>query len=209
MRAAAIKTFSCTDRPLNTFGTCVLMPTPRRAISLGLRAGDVLAAEPDRPRTWCKLACQHLEERALARAVRADQATQFQFTQREIDRFDGSDAAEAHRRGAGFEQRNGHGRTRLRARRSGRRGRTMLEQSLRAAASQPARRLVAPAVRMPPASTPSIRLAFERLLRADQLIRYCIANGAEDRSEQCSQAAEQDEDDYLRGLRQAEHGGGG
>ena len=78
-------------------GTWVLMPMPSRAIAIGSRPVDVAAAEQDPARRRPELAGQALEEGALARAVRPDQAAQLALAQGEVDMVDGDDAAEAHR----------------------------------------------------------------------------------------------------------------
>ena len=61
-----------------------------------LQVGDVGAAEEDRAAGGPELTGQHLEERALARAVRPDETAQLPFSHREVDIADGLDAAEAH-----------------------------------------------------------------------------------------------------------------
>ena len=63
-------------RPSKTLGTCVLMPTPSRAISCGSAREMSWPRNQHRARGRLKLAGQHLEERALAGPVRADQAAQ-------------------------------------------------------------------------------------------------------------------------------------
>ena len=92
-------------RPFITDGTCVLMPTPSRTISCGRQPVVVLAAdehaavavvEPDLPG-------QAFEERALAGAVRADQAAQLVLGEREADAFERLHAAEAHRQVVRFD----------------------------------------------------------------------------------------------------------
>src|ERR1700730_4842311 len=101
MRAAATKMFSCTDGPVNTFGTCVLMPTPSRAISCGRAPVMSVARNMIWARVWAggtgdhdlarrgpELAREHLEDRAFAGPVRAEQAAHLPLGQGEIDRVD-------------------------------------------------------------------------------------------------------------------------
>jgi hypothetical protein len=57
---------------------------------------------------WFELAGQHLEEGALAGAVRPDQAAQLALGKGEVDVADRLDAAEMHAEIAGLEQRRGH-----------------------------------------------------------------------------------------------------
>ena len=56
---------------------------PRDLVGVGV--GNVLAAEQHLAVGRLQLPGQHLEEGALAGAVRADQAAQFAFGQREVD----------------------------------------------------------------------------------------------------------------------------
>ena len=67
---------------------------PRNVV--GVRVRNVLAAEQHLAMGRLQLPGQHLEEGALARAVRADQAAQFSFGQREVDMAYGANAAEMH-----------------------------------------------------------------------------------------------------------------
>ena len=60
-------------------------------------AGDVLAMEQDAPGGWLQLAGEQLEERALARAVGADEAAQLSLGQAEVHVANGLDAAEPDR----------------------------------------------------------------------------------------------------------------
>ena len=105
MRVAASHRFSRTVRPSNTLGTCVLMPTPRRAISCGSAPVTSSPRTQNRARCRLELAGQHLEEGALAGAVRADQTTQLALGEREVDVPDRMHAAEAHAQTAGLDQR--------------------------------------------------------------------------------------------------------
>ena len=96
-RRAASQMFSSTVlRPSNTFGTWVLMPTPRRATSCGWRPPAWKSRITMSPSVGVELAGEALEERALARAVGADQAAQLVVPEREVDPVDGDDAAEMH-----------------------------------------------------------------------------------------------------------------
>ena len=199
----AEKTFSRTDRPLNTFGTWVLMPTPSRAISCGLGAGDVLAAEQDRARGRRQLAGQHLEEGALAGAVRADQAAQLDLAQGEVDVADGVHAAEAHGDAVRLEQ----------DRRS-----LAAPRRLRSPAGAPAdvrqRQQLSRTVGTMPCGTSSTkatsttpRPGWRRTPAACRACDHQVLDrdAAEDRADQGAEAADQDPDDDLRRHGQAEH----
>ena len=73
-----------------------------------LEAGDVDAAKAHMAVRRPELAGQHLEERALAGAVRSDEAAQLALGDREIDLTHGLDAAEMHRQAARLDERLGH-----------------------------------------------------------------------------------------------------
>ena len=60
-----------------------------------VEARDVAALEHDATRGGRKLAGQHLEERGLAGAIRADNAAQFAMLDGEVDVAVGDEAAEA------------------------------------------------------------------------------------------------------------------
>ena len=75
---------------------------------MGVGVGNVLAAEQDVAMGRLQLPGQHLEEGALAGAVRADQAAQLAFGQREVDVAHGTNAAEMHAEIPGLKQRRGH-----------------------------------------------------------------------------------------------------
>ena len=69
-------------------------PMPRLMIWCGGRPGDLVALEADRPRRRRERPRQHVEDRALARAVRADQAENLALIDLERDVADGGEAAE-------------------------------------------------------------------------------------------------------------------
>src|SRR5262249_16925004 len=73
-------------------------------------AGGLLAADqyPAAGIGASDLAGDGLEERALARPVRTDQATQFAFAQHEIDVIDREHAAKAHHQFLGLDDRLAH-----------------------------------------------------------------------------------------------------
>src|SRR5262249_37068594 len=71
-------------------------------------ARNVLAAEQHLAMRGFELAREHLEERALARAVRPYQAAKLALVEREVDIAHGADAAEMHAEIAGLQQRR-HG----------------------------------------------------------------------------------------------------
>ena len=79
---------------------------PRDFMRLGAR--DVLAAKQHRARRRLKLTRQHLEERALAGAVWADQAAQLALFESKVDVPHGLHAAEAHSEPVGLNQRGAH-----------------------------------------------------------------------------------------------------
>ena len=109
---------------------------------------------------------QHLEERAFARAVRADQAAKFQFGQGKIHRIDGRDAAEAHRCGAGFEQWHaGHARLSTTAAAAGVDGRRLKARAISAVAAGTTP--CGTSSTKPTRIAPSSRLASKSLLPAD------------------------------------------
>src|ERR1700677_1445196 len=73
-----------------------------------LDAGHILAAQEHRSGRRFELTRQHLEESALAGAVRTDQTAQLLLAEGEVDVLDREDAAEAHAQPSGLNQRHAH-----------------------------------------------------------------------------------------------------
>src|SRR5262249_13218887 len=74
-----------------------------------LHTRDVAAMKEDAPRRRLHLASQHLEEGALAGAIRADDAAQLTLVDREIDVLVGNQTAELFRQASGLQRRSGEG----------------------------------------------------------------------------------------------------
>src|SRR5271165_4366652 len=72
---------------------------------IGLDTDNVLTFEENAPPGRTNLAGEHLEERTLASAVRADQTAQLAFVESEIHAIDGGDAAEPLFEASRFENR--------------------------------------------------------------------------------------------------------
>src|SRR5258708_731377 len=70
-----------------------------------LHAGDILAAKENVSGCGLNLACEQLEEGALARAVWSDHTAQLRFREREIHIAGRVHATETHVQIAGLEQR--------------------------------------------------------------------------------------------------------
>jgi hypothetical protein len=70
------------------------MPTPRRAMSWG--SAPVTSSPQHGSGRRFELTSQHLEESALAGAVRTDQTAQLPLTEAKVDVPNREDAAEAH-----------------------------------------------------------------------------------------------------------------
>src|SRR5262249_32197695 len=70
----------------------------------GVQSCDVLAAEPDRALRGRQYACDQVEQRRLAGAVRADQADDLAAPDRDRDVAVGDEAAKALPDAAGFQQ---------------------------------------------------------------------------------------------------------
>ena len=79
---------------------------PGDLVRLGPR--NVPTAEQDDAPGGLQLAGQHLEKRALAGAVRPDQAAELALGEREVDVADGLHAAELHAEPLCFDQRRAH-----------------------------------------------------------------------------------------------------
>src|SRR5467141_4136957 len=75
---------------------------------VGVGAGNIVTAEQHLALTRLQLSGEHLEERALPGAVRADQTTQLTFGEREVDVPYRLDATETHAKIAGFQKWRSH-----------------------------------------------------------------------------------------------------
>ena len=102
--------------PTSTFSSAVMFwkrrmfwnvrPTPRSVTACGGLAGHVVAVEDDPSGRRPVDARQHVEERRLAGAVRADQARDRALLDREVDVVDRDEAAELLAQPRDVEQRH-------------------------------------------------------------------------------------------------------
>ena len=105
---APTSTLSSTVRLPNTRPCWNVRAKPSAARSSAASAGDVAAGERTVPASGLVEPGDEIEQRGLARAVRADDADQFAFVDRERQCVDGGDAAEAARQPGDVEQRRHH-----------------------------------------------------------------------------------------------------
>ena len=95
-RSAAASTFSNTLRPENRRTSWKVRTRPARAISADVQRRDLLAAEHDGAGRRPLEAGEHVDERRLAGAVRADQPEDLALPQLEVDAVERLDAADVH-----------------------------------------------------------------------------------------------------------------